>query len=45
MQIEECGTAIDDMVDGVTSKTEGSEVSKVCDEQSTFKYAPQPLEP
>lgn len=45
VQIEECGTAIDDMVDAVTSKTEGSEVSKVCDEQKTFKYAPQPLEP
>lgn len=37
--IEECGTAIDKTISDETSKTEGSEVKKICDENSTFPYA------
>ncbi len=40
-QIRECGTAIDDMVDDITSTTDGAEVKKICDEYSTFPYAPK----
>ncbi|MBO5851795.1 MAG: hypothetical protein J6R29_05645 [Clostridia bacterium] len=40
-QIKECGTAIEDLVNSATSLTEGAEVKNICDENSTFPYAPK----
>ena len=39
-QIEEWGTAIDEIVNADASSSEESEGYKICDEKSTFPYAP-----